>query len=157
MMGPWSLQEKALCAIVLLGLGSTLMGSAISFSAKGVLGVGLLAMSALFVRNNLFNQTVAMGTLMIYVSFINGGHPHAIVALLTVVSGVAAMTTLMIYIPVLYVITVGVTLTVFGYLLIVSIAFATNTDGYATAVFMCILYMGWYAWIRTHPPPPLRG
>jgi len=157
MLGPWSRQDKALFAIVLIGLGTTLTGSAMSFGTKGLIGLGLLGLSAYFVRNNIFNQTVALGTLMIYVTFVHGGHPHAVISLLMVVSGVAAITTLVLYVPVVYVVTVAVTLTTFAYLLVTSIAFAQGSDGYGLAVFMCLLYMGWYAWVRAHPPLRFRN
>jgi hypothetical protein len=123
------------------------------FGVKTLLGLFLLFITTFFVRNNLFNQTVAIGTLMVYVTFVHGGHPEAVISVLCILSGVAAVTTLTLYIPLLYVVTVAFTLTVFAYLLAMCIAFASGADSYALTVFMCLTYMGWYGWIRTHPPP----
>ena len=157
MSGPMTSQDLALFAIVLVGLGTTLTGSMISPEGKWILGLALLGMAAYFLRNNFFNQTVAAGTLMVYISFVHGGHVHSVISLVVIVSGIAMITTLFLYVPVLYVMTMAVVASVFAYILIAGVTVAFNSDSYALAVYMCLMYMGWYAWIRTHPPPGLRG
>jgi hypothetical protein len=151
LVGPMTLQDKALLAIGLMGLGVTLVGSTMAMRDKYMLGLTLLAITWYVVRNNYFNHTVAVGTLIMYITFIRGGHIHAVLAILVVVSCIAMVTTLILYVPVLYVIGTILLSTAFAYILIASIAFAMNSDSYALAVYMCILYLGWYAWIRSHP------
>jgi E3 ubiquitin-protein ligase DOA10 len=156
MVGPMPYQDKVLTAIVLVGLGVTLTGSTLSFASKGTLGMLLLATTAFFLRNNLFNQSVAIGTLIVYVTFVNGGQAHAVVTIISTVNALAALVTMLNYIPAAYVATMAVTMLVFVYLWLTALAFAATTDSYALSVFMCIVYMGWYAWVRTHPRFPIE-
>ena len=145
-------QDMLLFVFVLVGLGTTLTGSTISPESKWILGVALLGIAAYFLRRNVFDQTVAIGTLLVYISFVHGGHINAVISILVVLTGIALVTTLMVYVPVLYVMTMAVAALVFTYILIASITVAFNADSYALSVYMCILYMAWYAWIRAHPP-----
>lgn len=152
MIGPATRQDNVLACIVLVALAIALTGSAVSFAAKGVLGIALLAVTALFVRNNLFDQTVAIGTMIVYVAFVNGGHPQAIAMMLSTLILVGALVTLFMYVPGIYVAMVSVIMIVFTYLLMMTLSFANLADSYALALFVSLLYMGWYAWIRLHPP-----
>lgn len=155
--GPPTHQDKVLLAVVLVGLGITLTGSAMSFAAKSMMGLLLLGASAFFVRNNLFNQTVAIGTLIVYTTFIYGGNPEAVMTVIVVLCAIATATTLLLYIPAIYVVAMTVVLVVFAYVLVTSIAFAVHADSLGLTVYACLVYMAWYAWVRVHPPPRLRG
>lgn len=150
-------QDHFLASLMLIGLGATLSGSGMSFTAKAMLGMVLVALAGYFVKRNLFNRTAVVGVLIFYMAFVGGGTSYAGMIMLFTIVLVATAVTLLLYIPAIHVMSMLVTLLVFSYVLVTSVAFAGIADSYGMTVYMCLIFMGWYAWICEHPPTLFRG
>jgi hypothetical protein len=124
-------------------LGVTVTYSGVDFLVKLGLGLSMILLIVFYAKNNLFNNTVVSFLLSLYLTFAAGGHPDAV----------------FIFLFTMYIVSLGVTILVTRqlslFLLLAPPFFALATrmvlllDALATGVYVSILFLVWYAWIRT--------
>lgn len=123
-------------------LGVTITYSGVDFPVKLGLSLSILALVVYYAKNNLFNDTVVSFLFALYLTFATGGHPDAVfVFLLT-----------------MYIVSLGVTILVTRQLTLflllsppffaLAIRMILLLDAMATGVYVSILFLIWYAWIR---------
>ena len=135
--------QPLLTVLMFTLLGMSITYSAVPWMTKLALGVALSGMTVYYSRKKLFNDTVASFLMAMYLTFATGGHPDAVfiflLSLYTISLGFSIFLTRQIALFLL----VGPP--VFALTLYVLIPF----DAFATAVYLSLLFLGWYAWIRT--------
>ena len=135
--------EPLLTVLMFTLLGMSITYSGVPLMTKLGLSVAMMGMIVYYTKKRLFNDTVAAFLMAMYLTFATGGHPDAV----------------FIFIFCLY--TLSLALSIFLtrqlalFLLIGPAVFAMTVyilvpfDGFATAVYLSLLFLGWYAWIRT--------
>jgi hypothetical protein len=124
-------------------LGLTLTYSGIEPILKLALGMTLMGLIVYYSKKQLFNDTVMSFLFAMYLTFVSGGHPDAI----------------FIFLFTLYIISLSVTIMVTNQLALflllappffaLAIRMVLALDALATSVYVSILFLIWYAWIRT--------
>lgn len=140
MDGPPNLLISALM-MTLLGMSVTY--SVIPWTTKLVFTLALLSMTVYYSKKKLFNDTVGAFLLALYLTFATGGHPDAV----------------FIFLLSLYVMSIVVSFVVtrqfFLVFLIAPAVLSITTyillslDPFGTAVYLSLLFLAWYAWVRT--------
>lgn len=140
MDGPSDLLLSAMM-VGLLGLSITY--SVVPWSIKIGLTLGLFAMTVYYAKKNLFNDTVAAFLLAMYLTFATGGHPDAVFIFLLSMYTIslvfsAVLTRQFILLFLLAPAVLSITL----YILL-------SLDPFGTAVYLSLLFLAWYAWVRS--------
>jgi hypothetical protein len=135
--------DPVLSYIVFGMLGVTITYSGIDVFLKlGILSV-LLSVFVYYTKKHLFNDTVVAFLIAIYLTFVTGGHPDAVFIFL--------FTMYMVSLSVTFLVTRQLALFVFFAppLLALAIRILLELDGLATSVYVSLLFLIWYASIRT--------
>lgn len=127
--------------IVLLGMSITYSSS--PFLTKLGLSAVLLALSVYYSKKNLFNETVVSFLLVLYLTFATGGHPDAVFLFLFVLYVTSVLFSIFLTRQLLLLLLVAPA--VFS----MTVYILLSLDAVATAVYLSLLFLIWYAWIRT--------
>ena len=135
--------DSLLSYMMFVLLGMTITYSSVDPLIKIGLALGLMGMIVYYAKHKLFNDTVVAFLIALYLTFATGGHPDAIfIFLLSLYLG-------------------GLIATIFAtrqlglFLMIAPPMFAIaahvvlKLDAFATSVYVSLLFLLWYAWIRT--------
>lgn len=137
------LPSPVLSIVVFTLLGMTITYSAVPLMTKLGLSLALMTLTVFYSKKKLFNDTVSSFLLAMFLTFATGGHPDAVflflLSLYTISLGFSIFVTrqwalILLIGPPIFAMSV--------YLLI-------PFDAFATAVYLSLLFLVWYAWIRT--------
>ena len=124
-------------------LGVTIAYSAVPLTTKLGLSLALMGLTIVYSKMRFFNDTVAAFLLSLCMTFVSGGHPDAIFLFLLVLY----LTSLLV--------TIVTTRHFVLFLLVSPLLFAVTLrqllplDAMASSVYVCLLFLVWYAWIRS--------
>lgn len=140
MEGPPSLLLSA-SMVTLLGMSITY--SEVQWKIKLVLSLALMSMTVYYAKKKLFNDTVAAFLLALYLTFATGGHPDAVFIFLLslyVMSIIVSIVVTKQFFLVFFI--APAVLSVTTYILLA-------LDPFGVAIYLSLLFLAWYAWVRT--------
>ena len=124
-------------------LGLTITYSAVPLMTKLGLSLALFGLTIYCSKRHLLNDTVASFLFAMYMTFASGGHPDAIFLFLLVLYLISLI------------FTIAVTKQFALFLLLAPPLFAVmvhivlSLDALASTVYICLLFLTWYAWVRS--------
>jgi hypothetical protein len=123
-------------------LGVSITYSGVPFLTKLALSAVLMCMLVYYSKKNLFNETVLSFLLILYLTFATGGHPDAVFIFLFVLYMTSLLFTILVTRQAaLFLLVAPAVFSVTVYILL-------SLDAFATAVYVSLLFLVWYAWIR---------
>ena len=133
-----------LLSVLMFGLlGLSITYSAVPLMTKLGLSVALMGMTVYYAKKQLFNNTVAAFLIAMYMTFATGGHPDALFIFLLSLYSISL--TVSIFLTKQFALILLIGPAVFALTVYVMIPF----DGFATGVYLSVLFLSWYAWVRT--------
>lgn len=135
--------EPLLTVLMFSLLGMSITYSAVPLMTKLGLSLTLMGMTIYYAKRKLFNDTVAAFLMAMYLTFATGGHPDAVFIFLL------SLYTLSLALSIFLTKQLALFLLVGPAVFAMTIYIMVPFDGFATAVYLSLLFLGWYAWIRT--------
>jgi len=124
-------------------LGVTIAYSAVPLTTKLGLSLALMGITIVYSKLHFFNDTVAAFLLSLCLTFVSGGHPDAIFLFLLVVYVTSLLVT------VVATRHLAMFLLVSPLLVAVVLRQILPLDSMASSVYVCLLFLVWYAWLRS--------
>jgi hypothetical protein len=140
MEGPPNLLMSAMMMTL---LGMSISYSVIPWTIKLAFTMSLLTITVYYAKKNLFNDTVATFLLAMYLTFATGGHPDALFIFLISLYAISLIFSIVVtrqLVLLLFIAPAVFALTAYIFLAL---------DAFGTAVYLSLLFLAWYAWVRT--------
>lgn len=130
--------------------------SRVDFLVKLTLFSVATLFAAFFFHQQLLTPTTLTFLGILVFLFFPGGHVSAVYTWLAVLGLIAFCYTVVLCVPMSYILMIVVAMFVFAYMAMLTFAAYANLDTSAFSVYISILFLAWYGWIRSHPRLRLR-
>jgi hypothetical protein len=80
--------------------------------------------------------------------FLSGGDHYAMMGITAGIFALGFMCTLRVYVPLQYLVLIGVNFIVLLYSLIITLSIFPHVDRTAFTVYLCLMYLLWFPWAR---------
>jgi hypothetical protein len=137
-------QTESMLAYLMLGvLGLSITYSAVGPLIKLGLTASLFGLTVYYSKRKFFNDTVVAFLLALYMTFATGGHPDAVFLFFLALYCVSLVATICVTKQ------IGLFLLLAPPLFALAIHIVLALDSFATAVYVSLLFLVWYAWLRS--------
>ena len=113
---------------------------------KVLFTIALVSLFVYYSYNELIDDKHGVVILCICTLFLSGGEKYSIMAIIIGLFSLAFLCSLQVFVPLQYLIIVGVNFVVLVYSLMITITLFPFLDHIAFTVYLCVLYLLWYPW-----------
>lgn len=132
-----------LSAMMIGILGMSITYSAVPLMTKLGLSLALSGLTVFYSKRRLFNDTVAAFLLSLYLTFATGGHPDAVLIFMVTMYLITLLFTIVMTRKIVFFLLLGPAI------FAIVLHGVLSLDALATSAYLSLLFLTWYAWIRS--------
>lgn len=128
-----------------------LFASSVRFLVKIALFSAATVLTAYFFHQNLLTTTTMTFLSILFLLFFPTSHFYAVYLWMLLLGATAFVYTVVLYVPMSYLLSIVVAMFVFAYMALLTVAAHAHLDSFAFSVYIGVLYLAWYGWVHGHP------